>query len=92
MAMSKTQKYAIIFVQIIAAIGAVNWGLDAMNKNAVKALFKQESHQKIVYYIVGAAGLATIFFALKWAFKAEDKKENFRRQACTCNDGVCTCQ
>ena len=92
MAMSKVQKYFIILFNIIAAIGAINWGLFLHGKNLVPTLFPGKPKvMNIAYYTIAAAGVLTLVFSLKWAFS---RSERFRRQdkKCVCKNGVCKCQ
>ncbi len=51
-------------VLILAAIGAINWGLAAMNFNIVELIFGA-TVATYIYYIVGLCGI----YALVKAFK-----------------------
>ena len=94
MAMSKVQKFFIILVNVIAAIGAINWGLTAQGKNLIPTLFpgKPQLMNK-VYYGIAVAGVLALFYSIKWAFS---RSERFRRhKECknkVCKNGVCMCQ
>lgn len=47
---------------VLAAIGAINWGLDALGWNAVATLLSWGGILvDIVYYIVALAGLYTLY-------------------------------
>lgn len=51
---------------VLAAIGAINWGLTELNFNVVNLIFGGiPTLESIIYYIVGLCGI----FALVKAFK-----------------------
>ena len=52
---------------VLAAIGALNWGLAELGWNLVDAAFSWVGTTvvSVVYYIVALAGLYTIFLAFK---------------------------
>ena len=51
---------------VLAAVGAINWGLHALKWNVVDAILKAGSTAgMVVYYIIGLSGL----YALSQAFK-----------------------
>ena len=52
---------------VLAAIGAINWGLTEMGWNLVDALFSWGGSTllSVIYYIVGIAGLYALFLAFK---------------------------
>ncbi len=51
---------------VLVIIGALNWGLVALNFNLVSAIFGVASLlSKIVYGLVGIAGIYTIYAILK---------------------------
>jgi uncharacterized membrane protein YuzA (DUF378 family) len=52
---------------ILAAIGAINWGLNVLNWNAVEMLlgFAGQIVINIVYIIVALSGVYSLFLALK---------------------------
>jgi uncharacterized membrane protein YuzA (DUF378 family) len=53
-------------LQIIVAIGAINWGLDSMNYNIVKKLFATDPEmQKYTYYAIALAGVVLLAHCLK---------------------------
>ena len=52
---------------VLAAIGALNWGLDELGWNLVEAIFSWAGATvvSVVYYIVAFAGLYVLFLAFK---------------------------
>lgn len=68
---SKLTKAIVTIVMIIASIGAINWILSAHEKSLIPMLFKNTKAQRVVQYTIGAAGVATLVFALTYAFKKE---------------------
>lgn len=52
---------------VIAAIGALNWGLTELGWNLVDILFSWGGAMllSIIYYIVGLAGLYSLFLIFK---------------------------
>ena len=52
---------------VLAAIGALNWGLDELGWNLVEAIFSWAGATvvSVVYYIVALAGLYVLFLAFK---------------------------
>lgn len=53
-----------IIALILVIIGAVNWGLVAIWKNAVEAILGAGTITTIIYILVGLAGLWTIKVAV----------------------------
>jgi uncharacterized membrane protein YuzA (DUF378 family) len=49
---------------ILAAIGAINWGLDALNFNVVDLIFGATIAQ-YVYFLVGICGIYALIKAFK---------------------------
>jgi len=52
---------------VLAAIGALNWGLTELGWNLVEAIFSWAGAVvvSIIYYIVALAGLYALFLAFK---------------------------
>lgn len=52
---------------VLAAIGAINWGLAELGLNLVELIFSWAGATvvSIVYYIVAVAGLYALFIAFK---------------------------
>lgn len=52
---------------VLAAIGAINWGLTELGWNLVEELFSWGGSTllAVIYYIVGIAGLYALFLAFK---------------------------
>lgn len=51
---------------ILAAIGAINWGLDALGYNIVNLILGSlPTIESIVYYIVGLCGIYALINAFK---------------------------
>ncbi len=52
---------------ILAAVGAINWGLAELGWNLVEALFSWAGTTvvSIIYYLVALAGLYVIFLTFK---------------------------
>lgn len=52
---------------VLAAIGAINWGLDELGWNLVDNIFSWAGALtvSVVYYIVALAGLYALFLAFK---------------------------
>lgn len=60
---------------ILAAVGAINWLLTAWGFNLVEKLTgNSETLNKIVYTLVGLAGIATLVCQVKWAMKPDFNK------------------
>ncbi len=50
---------------VLAAIGAINWGLAALSFNVVEKILGMGTITKIVYYVIALCGI----YALVQAFK-----------------------
>ncbi len=50
---------------VLVIIGAINWGLAAMNFNLVSAIFGDGLFAKIIYGVVGLSGLWMIYTLTK---------------------------
>ena len=50
---------------ILVIIGAINWGLVAMNFNLVSAIFGDGVFTKIIYGLVGLSGLWMVYTLTK---------------------------
>ncbi len=76
--MDKTKKTILIIAQILTAIGAINWGLTTVGTNLVSD-FLPKGIQRITFFLIGIAGIITLFSAIKWATMKDH----------TCKDGTC---
>ena len=78
--MDKTKKTILIIAAILTAIGAINWGLTTIGTNLVSD-FLPRGIQRITFFLIGIAGVITLFSAIKWAMKDEKvKKEKKEKQ------------
>jgi len=52
---------------VLAAVGAINWGLTELGWNLVESVFSWAGAMviSIIYYIVAVAGLYALFLAFK---------------------------
>ena len=89
---SRYYKTGMIISCIIAGIGAFNWLLTNYNINLVQSLVKNQTAQKVIYFIIGLCGVITIIGAIQWSKKrmiydseTGQKIENFRRREGCCN-------
>ena len=64
--MLELTKNQLCVLQIIVAIGAINWGLSAMNYNIVEKIFATDRDmQKYTYYAIALAGVVILAHCLK---------------------------
>ena len=82
--MDKTKKTIIIIAVILTAIGAINWGLTTIGTNLVSD-FLPKGIQRITFFLIGIAGIITLFSAIRWAMKDKKNKETDHN----CKDGTC---
>lgn len=54
-----------VIALILVIVGALNWGLVSLGYNLVESLLGVGVVAKVVYGLVGLAGLWTIYFAVK---------------------------
>jgi uncharacterized membrane protein YuzA (DUF378 family) len=61
--------YICLFVAVVAAIGAINWGtIGAFKINFVEQLLGADT-ANIVYIVVGVCGLVTLYCQYEWSQK-----------------------
>jgi|688.fasta_scaffold2306824_1 uncharacterized membrane protein YuzA (DUF378 family) len=64
--MLELTKNQLCVLQIIVAIGAINWGLSAMKYNIVEKIFANDYEmQKYTYYAIALAGVVILAHCLK---------------------------
>jgi uncharacterized membrane protein YuzA (DUF378 family) len=61
-----------IIALVLMVIGAINWGLVALNFNLVTLLFGDTFLTSLVYIIVGLAGIYGIFMLARLVSKRDD--------------------
>ncbi len=72
--MDKTKKTIIIIAIILTSIGAINWGLTTIGTNLVSD-FLPRGIQRFTFFLIGVAGIITLFSSIKWAMKKDTVKK-----------------
>lgn len=74
--LSKTMKTVFVVSGIIAALGAINWGTISIGSNIASTLITNNKARKVIYAIIGIAGLITLYSMIKWAMKSNEENYN----------------